>query len=432
MIRYQNGDLSNREMHQVERLLLDSDFDAEAMEGAGSISADEFSEDLTTLNRRLEERTRTAGGSGSSSLSWWWAAAASVLILVTAGIFFFDQPSPEKQIAMKNSTPSAPSADEAPESDLTKREESVAGDLAESEIPEKVAEETPQEEQTDPIAMAENEEKTAANVSSKERRSSAEPQTAFEETEALSVDEAPELAELPRMEADSSPDITLPQSMIYPPEQEMVGVIKGEDFDMITPSAGGKFEQIHGRVINRTGEPVAGAFITLSGSDKAIISDRAGEFDLRLSDFQEDETIVSMVGLKMREMSISENDSLTIILEDEEADLGEVVVKDGNAPMKNVIYRGAGPSGGLEAFENYIGENLKDALKDSIPAEVTVLFTVFVDGSLGEFKVRRSPGQEYSTEAVRLIRQGPAWLPALEDGVPVKDRVRVKIPFGED
>jgi outer membrane biosynthesis protein TonB len=89
------------------------------------------------------------------------------------------------------------------------------------------------------------------------------------------------------------------------------------------------------------------------------------------------------------------------------------------------------PSGGKEIFDRYIRENLQWPDTSSVHQMVVVVlgFSVRTDGSVDSIKIIKSPGKVFSDEAIRLIRSGPAWKPAIDEGKPVEDQVRVRIVF---
>jgi hypothetical protein len=86
---------------------------------------------------------------------------------------------------------------------------------------------------------------------------------------------------------------------------------------------------------------------------------------------------------------------------------------------------------GKESFDNYIRENIqKPAISDSVQnAIVIATFIVRSTGSVDSIKVVSSPGNEFSQEAIRLIKEGPAWKPAERNGEKIDDEVRVRIVF---
>ncbi len=91
------------------------------------------------------------------------------------------------------------------------------------------------------------------------------------------------------------------------------------------------------------------------------------------------------------------------------------------------------PAGGDEQFEEYIQKHLKYpelAVKDSIEGTVEVRFTVGIDGQISDIKIVKSLGDDFDQEAIRLIKEGPAWTPAMINGSPITMQTSVKIKFG--
>ena len=89
------------------------------------------------------------------------------------------------------------------------------------------------------------------------------------------------------------------------------------------------------------------------------------------------------------------------------------------------------PAAGKSEFDKYIRANLvrPDTLLSGQKAVVVLNFIVHTDGSIDSIKIIKSPGKQFSEEAVRLLRSGPAWRPAEADGKPVEDEVRLRIVF---
>lgn len=92
--------------------------------------------------------------------------------------------------------------------------------------------------------------------------------------------------------------------------------------------------------------------------------------------------------------------------------------------------------GGKEAWTAYLKKNLREAIpvdNHAPPGKytITVSFLVHKDGSLSEVKVMNAPNPDYGTaaEAVRVIRHGPNWLPAMQNGRTVTYRQKQKIVF---
>ncbi|MBC7651072.1 MAG: energy transducer TonB, partial [Deinococcales bacterium] len=90
--------------------------------------------------------------------------------------------------------------------------------------------------------------------------------------------------------------------------------------------------------------------------------------------------------------------------------------------------------GGLEAWKKYLEKNLNAG----IPAEngaqsgkytVLVSFVVNNEGNISEVKAENNPGFGTEAEAIRIIKKGPKWQPAIQNGRKVAYRVKQQVTF---
>ena len=79
----------------------------------------------------------------------------------------------------------------------------------------------------------------------------------------------------------------------------------------------------------------------------------------------------------------------------------------------------------------YIEEQIRFPAGDSLSKrEVVVLkFNVARDGSISKIQPLRSPGMEFTEEAIRLLEEGPVWNPARNESGDTEDVVRMRIVF---
>lgn len=92
----------------------------------------------------------------------------------------------------------------------------------------------------------------------------------------------------------------------------------------------------------------------------------------------------------------------------------------------------ARPVNGTDAFFAYIRENQKytaKARRNQIQGKVMVEFMVEKDGRLTNIKVLKPLGNGLDEEAVRLIENGPMWLPALFQGQPIRQKMILPVIF---
>ncbi|MDP1811744.1 MAG: hypothetical protein Q8K66_10120 [Sediminibacterium sp.] len=90
--------------------------------------------------------------------------------------------------------------------------------------------------------------------------------------------------------------------------------------------------------------------------------------------------------------------------------------------------------GGLPAWTNYLERNLNRDLpvENGAPPgkyTVTVSFLVDTDGSVFDVKAENDPGYGTGDEAVRVIKEGPNWKPAVQYGRNVIYRHKQSITF---
>lgn len=88
------------------------------------------------------------------------------------------------------------------------------------------------------------------------------------------------------------------------------------------------------------------------------------------------------------------------------------------------------PVTGIDSFNIYLRLNVRNPQPESDQERfVTISFTVKTDSTLTNLKIIDSPGQAYTREAKRLIKEGPLWKPAMTDGKQVEEEYRVTIRF---
>lgn len=97
-----------------------------------------------------------------------------------------------------------------------------------------------------------------------------------------------------------------------------------------------------------------------------------------------------------------------------------------------VVEEPAYPEGGWQNYRKYLSKNLKyplEAKNNKIEGRVGVEMVVDKKGELSEIKIIESLGFGCDEEAIRLIKNGPKWHPALQRKKPVKQRIKLPIYF---
>ncbi len=88
--------------------------------------------------------------------------------------------------------------------------------------------------------------------------------------------------------------------------------------------------------------------------------------------------------------------------------------------------------GGADAMNKYIKANLKypqAAQRNGIEGIVNVSFIVKTDGSRDQYSIVRLVDPDLESEAIRVVKSMPAWIPATVKGKPVDSKSDVKVQF---
>ena len=151
--------------------------------------------------------------------------------------------------------------------------------------------------------------------------------------------------------------------------------------------------------------------------------------------------IFRYLGYVTQEVRVDTLRTLKVSLEPDASALGEVVVLGyGEAKNKELITSSisrARPRDGYPEFNQYLNENLKypeEARSENIRGRVVLEFTVQANGALSDFDIIKGLGYGCDEEAIRLIDEGPQWLPKTEgeNNTPVSSKVRIRIRFKPD
>ncbi|MDA3892185.1 MAG: carboxypeptidase-like regulatory domain-containing protein [Salinivirgaceae bacterium] len=217
---------------------------------------------------------------------------------------------------------------------------------------------------------------------------------------------------------------------------------------------------IQGSVIDiDTKEPIIGA--TITQNEEGAISDIDGNFNFEIKD---DSVIqIAFIGYKTQKITTTEllEKKNTIELQADQIALQEVVIRGvashqkmeatsaisriepNKQPPENLSYtirtknarinynsgfeKHAEPEGGIDEFGKYIELNSK--LSPEKNMKVILEFYVTSNGTIGNIRIVKSDGKECENEAIRLIKEGPAWTPAENNGSLIRELVNLKIVF---
>jgi TonB family protein len=188
-----------------------------------------------------------------------------------------------------------------------------------------------------------------------------------------------------------------------------------------------------GRVIDESGAPLPGANI-LAGDRVGTIADTEGRFQLTLPP-GENTVTVSFIGMEPRVVHLTEQGA-DIVLKDNGQEISEMAVVSYSRSADPPTYRATvtmpEPVGGRRSFNGYLAREVRypqEARDKKISGRVVIDFTVDAGGAPVDFTIVRGIGAGCDEELIRLIREGPAWLPAAQNGKVIPATVRVRFRF---
>jgi hypothetical protein len=210
---------------------------------------------------------------------------------------------------------------------------------------------------------------------------------------------------------------------------------------------------VSGVVLSQEDEmPLPGAFVAIKGSHTGTVTDAEGRFELSIPDDTSNTLVAQFIGMKSKEIPVENEGDVMISMEPDDLSLGEVVVI-GTAPTRKAQLTSsavilseyeavqdestnisATPLGGRMEFNEYVKNNIRfpDSEVTLSRAVVVMNFIIRPDGRPAQVMVLRSPGKDFSDEAIRLLVNGPDWEPAKLNGNYYEQPVRIRIVFQKD
>ncbi|WP_152981613.1 TonB family protein [Hymenobacter sp. AT01-02] len=189
---------------------------------------------------------------------------------------------------------------------------------------------------------------------------------------------------------------------------------------------------VQGRITDKSsGEGMAGATILVEGATTGTVTAADGSFSLVVPAMAK-HLVVSSVGYATQAVPVpAEPTSLALALAPDSQQLSEVVVVRRDAPPAPMAV-GAMPAGGYASLKKYLRDSLdypEKALEDRQEGNVKLRFVVGTDGKVSDIKVVKKLSEECDAEAIRLLQEGPAWFPAIQNGRRTSRTVEISVPF---
>ncbi|MEQ8927608.1 MAG: carboxypeptidase-like regulatory domain-containing protein [Fulvivirga sp.] len=470
--KYHGGKLSESEAYQVERLMLNSEFDNEAMEGFENFSGD-IESDLYSLNSRLEKRISEEK---NDNQFLWIKIAASILILALSSYLIWDltqseslQPLnvaeqkkelPEREetaSTLEDTTEEKQESEEVPfiaqNKSVTPSEPEVKPKpktQVEKEIPVKIKESAAGSGTSalNTLAYEPTEKKDDFGAEADEEYLE---EVIVEEMSAVETEQlyAKEISPESIQNADVSRRRTAKKSKLEAPSTSVAGEIYSYS------------NTITGKVISaEDGSPLPGVNVVLKGTTIGTVTDIDGNY--RLENVTSDSSNVllfSFIGLESKELVLGSKPKLNIEMSADTQQLSEVVVTAvgvqrekkslgyavsktddqnsndivvmrSNTDNLEGIYKFAQPVIGINAYKKYLTENINYPDDKEVEAgKVIVTFDVNEDSTLSNYTIKTGLTEWHNNEALRLVKEGPNWNPSTNDGMAELSNVRVVVTF---
>jgi hypothetical protein len=394
-LRYKNGEMNGKEKNAFEKELQRDPFAEEAFEGLSSIPSDAFENDINELRHKLEKKKTRR------NYTLYYSIAASVaVLLVISSVFIMIQRKTKTELVADNGA------------------KSVTLEIQAS---------TPVNE---PVEIKKEEPKKLRKLASINEVSSA---TGAVSSDEFRVAEAkPDSQIIEPIVAGVRADINQAKTVLA--ERSAAAPVA-----MALKKEAAKSYQLTGKLLSAEDNlPVPGASVTVKGTTTGAVTDMDGKFSIGVSDAEKRTLVANFIGMDTKEFEAKADTQLSITMIPSSLALNEVVVvgygsrkSDLEAAPEPASFTPSKPSAGKAAFDKYIENNIRrpDTLTNGQRVVVVIGFTVRANGTRDNYKIIKSPSKPFSDEALRLVQNGPSWIPAEQYGIKTDDEVRLRIVF---
>lgn len=433
--KYLKGELTPAERNALERKALHDPFLADALEGAEQLPADDFVKDVAALNEKVAAK--------KSVTVWMWsariAAGLAILLISSYIVWTLVNPEPVQDLAFEKSEPEvAPSTPvdsvnpgagvlsappvEQPSAGPSVRDKDVA---TRSRKLFKAGAKPTQE--TAGESLLKNEPVADAIV--------AETKTEAAKAEAVPVTEPVAVAKPIEKEEAVSRAKAFDDTQERKAAKKKAAVPAAADKDEVSGVASPIYQNvIRGQVTSvEDGSPLPGVNVVIKNSTIGTSTDEKGNYQITTAD-SNPTLVYSFIGLQSTEVK-ADKPEVDVQMSSDVAQLSEMVVTGSGARSGETLPPTvdlAHPEIGNRAFKQYLEKNIRypeQAKSTNVEGRVTVQFTVDINGALTNFVILRGIGSGCDEELIRLIKEGPKWIPTKRDSQPVQDKAKVRLKF---
>lgn len=383
-----NGNIRAKEEAQLDQISQEDDFARDALDGLRSFSDTDHQQNLDRLRKQLQQKNKPAV---IIPIMVRRIAAAIIFLVVVGMTWWLNQTNNTGTLSMDQAKESPANPEPAPNEETTPITEPTLQEFDTEEeatpspprIPETNAREQPQ--QTVPTQP--------------------EPTNTRPASPTIALTEEPEEEIL----ADEMP--------APPPKEEMIAIrsksqAAEKSKEPVTTSLPQAYEDlpiqmISGRILDPTGQPVAGALIRDLENQQETRSDFAGNFSIQQAlSGQAAGVQISHFNYADTTLQVKMDEALSINLKKRSSALSEA--NNAQQPF---------PVGGFSYFQDQTATSAKKragkvsrSAVSAAPIGTTIRFTVYADGTIGNFQVVSSPDRKTERSALKQLRLGPKWV----------------------
>jgi hypothetical protein len=398
---YIRGQRQGKEANQLERKAMDDPFLQDAIDGYDSVEGDHIST-IEDLKKRLSSPKKRI-----NKKMWIWAAAAAILLLIGTPLLLY-KPYTKEEITVVSS-------------DIIQQKKEITTPSLQKDTvlvadhfePKKEDDTTPKAKQTPspPLPNKTYPEiiKPVAEVFEvPENRVSAPDKELRLSTVQDDVAEKMLIKEPQRNIAET---LTGRVAGIAVSEREQDKNIRIRGISPSIPQPDKLF--ISGRIVDETGEPLAGAIIQLPNTLSGTVSDTAGNFRLTVPKEAQGTLLASYIGMKDTEIPLKE-DAGDIMMKADEMALNETVVIGYGVQKKRLFARSAssvtaGEIFGEEEFRQYFIENYDKGICEGQKIIIVVEFFIDPIGRPANIDIKENSCPALDYEIKRLLLGSPPW-----------------------
>ena len=412
--KYWRGELSAAEQHAMEKAALEDPFLADAMEGYEE-KAQVVQPVMTADNNELRKRLagRVAEKQSARVIKYgWWKVAAVVIVLIGAGWLYngINNKVLQQTVATNKITKEPPVIVKTDTINTAAGSDSnMLQDLAVTKSPHAAVKDNRSFKKE-----KDKEAETAIAPSVTAGQPAAVKPGAAQSADSISSDKKDVAKQMERKE-ELSKSFDVAQ-----PEQRAKSISADDDNanrNALASRSNNFSNTFIGNVRNQSNQPVANTFVQIPNLNVATKTDKKGYFSFEAPDTALSVSIAAD-GFETQNLSLRNKAMLNqITLKPVQNVLREVVVQSNGAEKKkqsvsndiSIKILDAEPVNGWTEYNAYLEKNKKvNAENKNIHGTVIISFEVHSKW-INNFTIVQSLDEDLDAEAIRLIKEGPAW-----------------------